>query len=162
MSVVYLGLGSNLEPEPNLQLASGELRRRFTLNGMSAVYRSAAMGFDGADFLNAVACIDTELSPQELHAELELIHGLVGRQRNPGKIISRTLDIDLLLFDRLVIDAPPLRIPREDVLQYSFVLRPLSEIAPDYRHPVSGRTLGDHWRDFDAASHPLTQIDLNL
>lgn len=162
MSVVYLGLGSNLEPGPNLQLATRELRRRFSLNGMSAVYRSAAMGFDGADFLNAVVCIDTELSPQELHAELELIHDLAGRQRNTGKIISRTLDIDLLLFDRLVIDAPPLRIPREDVLQYSFVLRPLSEIAPDYRHPVSGRTLGDHWRNFDAASHPLTQVDLNL
>lgn len=162
MSVVYLGLGSNLESGPNLQLATRELRRRFSLNGMSAVYRSAAMGFDGADFLNAVACIDTELSPQELHAELELIHDLAGRQRNTGKIISRTLDIDLLLFDRLVIDAPPLRIPREDVLQYSFVLRPLSEIAPDYRHPVSGRTLGDHWRNFDAASHPLTQVDLNL
>ncbi len=162
MSVVYLGLGSNLEPEPNLQLASRELRRRFSLNRMSAVYRSAAMGFDGADFLNAVACIDTELTPQELHAELELIHDAADRQRNIGKIISRTLDIDLLLFDRLVLDDPPLRIPREDVLQYSFVLRPLSEIAPDYRHPVSGRTLGDHWREFDAASHPLTPVDLNL
>ena len=162
MSVVYLGLGSNLEPESNLQLASRELRRRFSLNRMSAVYRSAAMGFDGADFLNVVACIDTELSPQELHAELELIHDAADRQRNSGTIISRTLDIDLLLFDRMVLDDPPLRIPREDVLQYSFVLRPLSEIAPDYRHPVSGRTLGDHWRDFDAASHPLTPVDLNL
>ncbi len=162
MSVVYLGLGSNLEPRPNLQLASRELRRRFSLNRMSAVYRSAAMGFDGADFLNAVACIDTELSPQELHAELELIHDAADRQRNTGKIISRTLDIDLLLFDRLVLDDPPLRIPREDVLQYSFVLRPLSEIAPNYRHPVSRRTLGDHWRDFDAASHQLTPVDHNL
>ena len=162
MSVVYLGLGSNLEPGPNLQLASWELRRRFLLNGMSAVYCSAAMGFDGADFLNAVACIDTELSPQELHAVLELIHDAADRQRNIGKIISRTLDIDLLLFDRMVLNDPPLRIPHEDVLQYSFVLRPLSEIAPDYRHPVSGRTLGDHWRDFDAASHPLTPVDLNL
>lgn len=59
MSVVYLGLGSNLEPESNLRLASRELRQRFSLQEISAVYQSAALGFDGADFLNAVACIET-------------------------------------------------------------------------------------------------------
>jgi len=160
MPVVYLGLGSNLEPESNLRLAAQELRGRFSVQKMSAVYRSAALGFDGADFLNAVACIETTLTPPELHAELELIHEIAGRQRSATRFISRKLDIDFLLYDRLIIDA--LRIPRQDVLDYSFVLRPLAEIAPEYRHPVSGCTLKSHWAEFDAASHPLLVVDLVL
>ncbi len=84
MSVVYLGLGSNLEPGSNLKLASRELRRRFSLNEMSVVYRSAALGFDGADFLNAVACIDTDLTPRALHTEIDLIHEVAGRRRRGG------------------------------------------------------------------------------
>lgn len=162
MPVVYLGLGSNFEPELNLQLASRELRDRFSLQIISAVYRSAAVGFDGADFLNAVACIETELTPQVLCTELEFIHDGAGRQRSTGKFISRTLDIDLLLYDQLVLDEPPVRVPREDVLRYSFVLRPLAEIAPDYRHPASGRSFSDHWQKFDASRHPLTAVSVIL
>jgi 2-amino-4-hydroxy-6-hydroxymethyldihydropteridine diphosphokinase len=162
MPVAYLGLGSNLDAEQNLQLACRELRNRFSLQQISAAYRSKALGFDGADFLNAVACIETELTPQELCGELELIHDLAERTRRSEKFIARTLDIDLLLYDQLILNDPPVRLPREDVLQYSFVLRPLAEIAPDYRHPVTGKLISDHWREFDAASHPLTAVDLVL
>ncbi len=162
MPVAYLGLGSNLDAEQNLRLASRELRNRFSLQRVSRAYRSKALGFDGADFLNAVACIETELTPQELCGELDLIHDLAGRTRRSEKYISRTLDIDLLLYDQLVLNEPPVRLPRGDVLQYSFVLRPLAEIAPDYRHPVTGKPISDHWREFDAASHPLTAVDLSL
>jgi len=162
MPVAYLGLGSNLDAEQNLRLASRELRNRFSLQKISTAYRSKALGFDGADFLNAVACIETELTLQELCRELELIHEVAGRRRRPEKFISRSLDIDLLLYDQLVLNEPPIRLPREDVLQYSFVLRPLAEIAPDYRHPVTGKLLSEHWREFDAASHPLTRVDVTL
>ncbi len=162
MPVAYLGLGSNLDAEQNLQLASRELRNRFSLQKISTAYRSKALGFDGDDFLNAVACIETELTPHDLCKELELIHEVAGRRRRSEKFISRTLDIDLLLYDQLVVNEPPIRLPREDVLQYSFVLKPLAEIAPDYRHPVTGKLLRDHWREFDAASHPLTAVDLSL
>lgn len=162
MPLAYLGIGSNLDAEQNLQLAFREFRSRFSLKKKSIVYRSAPLGFDGADFLNAVACIETALTPQELRGELELIHDLAGRTRRSEKFISRTLDIDLLLYDQLVLHEPPIRLPREDVLQYNFVLRPLAEIAPDYRHPVTGKLLRDHWREFDAASRPLTAVDLVL
>ncbi len=162
MPVAYLGLGSNLDAEQNLQLACRELRNRFSLQKISTAYLSKALGFDGADFLNAVACIETELTPQELCGELELIHDLAGRTRRSEKFIARTLDIDLLLYDQLILNEPPVRLPREDVLQYSFVLRPLAEIAPDYHHPVTGKLISDHWREFDAASHPLAAVDLVL
>lgn len=162
MPVAYLGLGSNLDAEKNLQMALTEIRARFSLQKISPVYRNKALGFEGADFLNAVAAIETELSPRELSEELELIHDLAGRRRRPEKFVSRTLDIDLLLYDQLVMDEEGIRLPRSDVLQYSFVLKPLADIAPDYRHPVSGKLIGDHWREFDAASHPLTRVDIAL
>ena len=67
-----------------------------------------------------------------------------------------------MLYDQLVLDEPPVRLPREDVLRYSFVLRPLAEIAPHYRHPVTGKSISDHWREFDVAIHPLTAVELVL
>jgi 2-amino-4-hydroxy-6-hydroxymethyldihydropteridine diphosphokinase len=162
MSLAYFGLGSNLDAEHNLRLAVRELRKRFSVQKISSVYRSKALGFEGADFLNVVTSLDTELTPHDLCMEVELIHELAGRRRRPEKFVSRTLDIDLLLYDQLVLDEPPVRLPRKDVLQYSFVLKPLAEIAPDYRHPVTGKLISDHWRKFDAASHPLTVVDLEL
>ncbi len=160
MSIAYLGLGSNLDAENNMRLALREIRSRFLLLKVSPLYRSKALGFDGADFLNAVACIETDLSPRELCRELELIHELAGRRRGPEKFVSRTLDVDLLLYDRLVMDEEGIRLPRPDVLQHSFVLKPLADIAPDYRHPVTEKSIGDHWRDFDAASHALKKVEL--
>jgi len=158
MPIAYLGLGSNLDAEQNLRLAIRELRSRFSLQKISAVYRSKALGFDGDDFLNAVACIETALTPHDLCSELELIHDLAGRNRTSERFSSRTLDIDLLLYDQLVLNDPPVRVPRKDVLRFSFVLGPLADIAPDYRHPVSGKLISEHWREFDAASHPITAV----
>lgn len=158
MPIAYLGFGSNLDAEENLQLAFRELRSRFSLQKISAVYRSKALGFDGDDFLNAVACIETELTPHDLYLELECIHDVAGRKRTSERFSSRTLDIDLLLYDQLVLDDAPVRVPREDVLSFSFVLGPLAEISPDYRHPVSGRPISEHWREFDSSSHPLIRL----
>ena len=162
MPVVYLGLGSNVAPEENLQLAARELRSRFKLLDFSSVYRSQSLGFDGDDFLNAVACIETNKTALELCSELEEIHDLANRERDPDRFSARTLDIDLLLYGQQVISAAPIRVPRSDVLEYSFVLRPLAEITPDLVHPVTGRAISHHWREFDAAIHPLSKVAIIL
>ena len=86
------------------------------------------------------------------------IEDACGRVRGAEKFSPRSLDIDLLLYDDQVIDSPPLRIPRSDILEYAFVLRPLAELAPGIKHPVTGRTLADHWADFDQASQPLVPV----
>ena len=162
MATVYVGLGSNIDPEFNLHLGIRELRERYGELGLSAVYRSKAVGFEGEDFLNLVACFESNESPGSICEEIELIHNLTGRDRDSGKWESRPLDIDLLLYNDLVIDEPPVRVPRKDVLEYSFVLRPLAELAPDLVHPVTGKAMLKHWQEFDAASHPLDVVGVIL
>jgi 2-amino-4-hydroxy-6-hydroxymethyldihydropteridine diphosphokinase len=162
MAIVFAGLGSNIDPEDNLHLGVRELRARYGDLQLSAVYRSKSVGFDGDDFLNLVASFETEASPASICKEIECIHELAGRDRDDGKWSARPLDIDLLLYDDLVLDEKPVRLPRNDVLEYSFVLRPLAELAPNLRHPVTGKTMHEHWQEFDAASHPLDVVGVIL
>jgi len=160
MAKIYLGLGSNVDPEKNLRLGIGELGARFGILELSNVYRSAAVGFDGDDFLNLVAGLESDASPAQLHAMLMEIHSLAGRTRSESRYSPRTLDIDLLLYDDLILDEPPIRIPRSDILKYSFVLGPLAEIAPQLRHPETGKLITEHWAEYDQGTHPLVATSL--
>lgn len=159
MARVYLGLGSNIDPEANLALAIRELRSRYGDLALSPVYKSAAVGFEGADFLNLVVGLDSQDSPVEIHTVIEGIHDLSGRTRGSEKFSSRPLDIDLLLYDDLVLEHERFHLPRRDVLDYAFVLGPLAEIAPQFVHPETHRTIADHWAEFDVASQPLQLVD---
>ena len=157
---VFFSVGSNVDAERNLQLAVRELRRRFGELTLSPVYRNAAVGFDGDDFLNMAIGARTELSVTALQGEIEAVHAIAGRQRVDARFVARTLDIDLLLYGDLVTSGPPATLPRPDVLRYSFVLKPLTDIAPDLSHPVSGRALAEHWADLRNDPHELTQVPL--
>ena len=159
MATVYLGLGSNIDPEANLKVAISELKGRYGELHLSPVYRSAAVGFEGPDFLNLVAGLESDDTPVDIHAEIERIHDLAGRVRGSERYSSRSLDIDLLLYDDLILEHPRFHLPRSDVLDYAFVLRPLDEIAPDVVHPRTGRTIAEHWDEFDAASQLLEPVE---
>ena len=162
MLSVYLGIGSNIDPEESLRLGIRELRRIFGEIELSAIYASAAVGFDGPDFLNMVVGLRSDDSPRAIQEQTVLIHDLAGRERGSGRFSSRPLDIDLLLYGDRVVDEPDLKLPRRDVLEYSFVLRPLAELAPDLEHPETGKTMIEHWRAFDAGRHPLRLVDVIL
>ncbi|HZH44494.1 MAG TPA: 2-amino-4-hydroxy-6-hydroxymethyldihydropteridine diphosphokinase [Lysobacter sp.] len=149
MSRAYLSLGSNIEPERHLRAAIDALRARFANVTVSAVYRTSAVGFDGPDFLNAAAAIDSDLDPYALDAWLHALEDAHGRDRSGPRFGSRTLDVDLVLFDDLQLHGPGhLQLPRPE-LKHAFVLRPLAEIAPDVVVPGTGRTLAALW-----AAHP--------
>lgn len=137
----FIGLGSNLD-EPVLQVerALGELGRlpATRLLARSSLYRSAPVGFaDQPDFVNAVALVETSLSPGHLLAELqqlELRHGRVRSVPNG----PRTLDLDLLLHGERRIDQPGLRLPHPRLHERAFVVVPLAEIAPEQPIPGHG------------------------
>jgi 2-amino-4-hydroxy-6-hydroxymethyldihydropteridine diphosphokinase len=149
MAKAYLSLGSNEDAPAHLARALDELRARFGEVIASRLYRTPAVGFDGPDFLNGAAIVDTDLSPEALDAWLHALEDAHGRRRDVPRFSSRPLDIDIVFYDDRVLRGPGhLEIPRPD-LRHAFVLKPLADIAPDYRHPLTGQTLAATW-----AAHP--------
>lgn len=153
---VYVGIGSNVEPARHVALGLDALRARFGPLRQSTIWRSRAVGFDGADFYNLVVGFSTELGARALNAELDAIETAGGRDRASPRYAPRTLDLDLLLFGDLV--EPDLRLPRRDITRYAFVLQPLAEIAAERRHPVTGLTFAEHWRRFETDEPPLVAV----
>jgi 2-amino-4-hydroxy-6-hydroxymethyldihydropteridine diphosphokinase len=155
MARVYLSLGSNLEPQRHLTAAIAGLRERFGDISVSPAYRSKAVGFDGADFVNLAVGLDTELPPETLNNWLHALEDRHGRRRDVPRYSDRTLDIDIVLYGSLIKTSPGhLQIPRNE-LQHAFVLRPLADIAPDALHPLSGLSMAELWSAFPAESEPL-------
>lgn len=141
MTLAYVGVGSNLEqPESQVRRALHELTGipETSLVAQSSLYRSAPMGHAAQpDFVNAVAALETALSPDELLAELQAIEERHGRQRSFANA-PRTLDLDLLLFGSRSVQTGALVLPHPRMHERAFVLEPLLEIAPGIAIPGVG------------------------
>lgn len=111
MVSVLVGMGSNIEPESNLSRAAVALRREFGGVSFSAVYSSAAVGMDGDDFYNACCLLEVDLAEAEVRTQLKLLEDLQGRDRSRGSWKSRTLDLDVLMYDGVVVDDELYRYP---------------------------------------------------
>jgi len=155
---VYVAVGSNVEPERNLALATAELRREFPDVRFSPWYQNRAVGFEGADFINLVAGFTTTLPVGEVVARLQSIESLCGRSREAPRWAPRSMDLDILLYGDTVWNEPRLKLPRPDLLKRAFMLGPLAALAPDLVHPLEKVTIGDLWRRFDRAAHPLVEV----
>ena len=160
MTEVYIGIGSNVSPHAHVRLALELLERSFGTLRRSPIYRCPPVGFEGADFLNLVAAFETELDLDRVHTQLRDIEAACGRDRAVRRT-SRTMDIDLLLFGDRIQDDTTLQLPRADILEYPFVLRPLSELAPAAMHPALGRTYRELWGEFGTAGLRLEAVTLD-
>jgi 2-amino-4-hydroxy-6-hydroxymethyldihydropteridine diphosphokinase len=162
MPRVYVAIGSNVEPERWVAVAAHELRHRYPGVRFSACYRNPAYGFEGADFVNAVAGFDTAQTVDTVLANCHEIEFLCGRRRDDPKWAPRVMDVDLLLYGDTVAETKAFQLPRPDLLRRYFMLGPLAEIDPELRHPTTGRKIAEHWQELAREPHTLTRIPLSL
>lgn len=160
MAQVYVGIGSNVEPEYHIRAALAALRQRFEPLTVSTVYANPAVGFVGADFLNLVTGFETNLTVYDVAANLRAIEAVYQHPRGGSKLTPRLLDLDLLLYDDLVLHEADLCIPRPEITRHAFVLQPLAEIASEHRHPVLGVTFAELWAAFDQSRERLRPVTL--
>lgn len=148
MSNVYLGLGTNLgDKVANLRAAVSQIEEKIgKVVSLSSFYETAPWGFASEHtFLNAAACVDTSLSPLEVLRCTQEIERRLGRtEKSEGGVYhDRIIDIDLLLYNKVVMHTPELVLPHPLMLERDFVMKPLVEIAPDVIHPVLGKKLSE-------------------
>jgi len=139
---VYLALGTNMGNRlSNLKAAIGNLTPQMAVKFKSSVYETPPWGFtEQAKFLNQVIMAETYLQPQALLSHLKRLEAALGRVPT-FRDGPRLIDIDILFFDDLVVNTPPLVVPHPRLHERPFVLVPLAEIAPDLVHPVLGKPI---------------------
>ncbi len=141
MSTVYLGIGSNIDAEANLKKTAELLKVHWPDIQFSSVFRTKARDVeDQADFLNAVAVLDTSSSMEEIMVTLREIERTLGKAP-PFRFGPRTIDLDLLLYGDEVLENPNLIVPHPRMHERLFVLKPLSELIDlEQKHPTLNQT----------------------
>lgn len=161
MARVYVSVGSNIDPAENIRSAIAELRQYYPELNLSSVYESEAVGFDGDNFYNLVLGFDTDLTVFAVAAQLRDLEDKHARDRRGPKFSARTIDLDLLLFDDLVMDQEGLHLPRDEITYNAFVLWPLAEIAGSLFHPVVKKSYQQMWQGYDKEKQSLWPISFD-
>ena len=162
---IYLGLGSNLgNRQGNLDRAIQMLAPSVDVSICSAVYDTAPVGIlNQPRFLNMVCKGKTDLSPTDLLKFIKQIENKIGRKTGPINS-PRPIDIDILFYNKLVLETPLLVIPHPRLIERAFVLAPLADIAPTFKHPVNGKTIGKLLRELKRSKDdavvikPITKV----
>lgn len=162
MAQVFVSIGSNIDRARSVRFGVAALQREFGTLQLSPVYETRAVGFEGEDFYNLVAGFATSQSPRQVVDRLHAIEAACGRERQQERFASRTLDIDLLLYDDLDLHDQGMNVPRDEIPQYAFVLKPLVDLIPDRRHPLTGECYRDLWQAMREETAGLRRIDFEF
>lgn len=163
MRNIYLGIGSNIDPEANVKQALKLLELEFGPLKRSAIYKNPAIGFSGPNFLNMVIAFESELSIFEIQKILQQVETAIGiAPENKQKFTSRIIDIDLLLAGEVIFHSETLNIPRPGITQYPFILKPLLDITPDLTDPLSETSYGEIWSKISntADAHKMEKVEI--
>lgn len=149
MARVYISIGSNIDKQENIVSSVQALRDHYGELDISKVYETKSIGFEGENFHNLVVGLDTNEAPLEISQVLKKIEADHDRTRGKEKFESRTLDLDQILYGDLVMQMEGVNIPHPDILRYSFVLKPLAELAGESVHPESEKPINELWESFE-------------
>ena len=145
---VLLGLGSNIEPELNLELGVHALQQLDANIQISQSVRSKAVGFKGADFINSIAILHTKLDLLELKKQLKQIEQEIGIISNPSGCYNKKLDIDIITYQNWTGTYFKLTLPRPEVFYNAHVLGPLAKFKPDYILPSQTKSAEQLWKQY--------------
>ena len=157
----YISIGSNINKDKHIPASLDALKNCFGTLTISSIYESEAVGFVGDTFYNLIVGFKSTLEVKEVAKTLRQIELENGRSRDSQKFSSRTLDLDLILYDDLIINDGRLQIPRDEIERYAFVLEPLAEIAPNLKHPISQQTYATIWLNYDKSKLSQKRITPN-
>ena len=143
MSKVYFSIGSNKGNRSALiNKAIDEIEKKIgTIISRSSIYQTKSWGFDSNDFYNLCLLVETDIKPKSLLKDLKKVEKLMGREDIDGSYSDRFIDIDILFYDKIIIDLKDLKIPHPKIEIRKFVLVPMSEISDDYVHPILNKTI---------------------
>jgi 2-amino-4-hydroxy-6-hydroxymethyldihydropteridine diphosphokinase len=162
MPRIYVGIGSNIDRENGIRGGVRALTAHYGRLTLSPVYESKAHGFEGENFYNLVAGFDSAESIEGIKHTLSRIESQFGRLRQDNRFDARTLDLDLLLYGDTVRHDGQVNLPHPDIRRYAFVLCPLADIAPDLRHPETGRTCAEMWQQFDKTEQQVWSVEIKF
>ena len=164
MARVAVSIGSNLERERNVKNALAALGKAFGKLSRSPVYETAAYGFDGPPFYNLVVVFETLFNAYAVRGKIQTIEDRQGRPIGEYRSGSRTLDLDLLLYDDAVFHDQGLDVPRREIFEHAYILKPLADLLPATPHPVTGEFFADIWLRLGSCQEALSvvgELDLN-
>jgi len=161
MAQIYISLGSNIEREHYVKQGLISLANAFEIPfnqlALSSLFECEAVGFEGPIFYNMVIGIKCTHSVEQVAIILRAIEFSHGRDHNAKKFSPRTLDLDLLLYDNLIIEQPA-QLPRDEITKNAFVLWPLSEVAPTLKHPILKESYLDLWQGYNKTKQQLSIV----
>jgi deoxyguanosine kinase len=161
---VLIGIGSNTGDKVNhLQSAIDAIHTQIgSIDQLSRLYQTPALGFEGADFINGCLKVSTQLEASQVLDKLLAIEQHLGRIRyDDGQYHSRTIDLDLLFYDSLISKSERLELPHPRLHERRFVLQPLADVAPDFEHPVLKHSISKLLENCKDDS-PLTPLEDRL